>query len=425
MVANQRKTQLDSLVDRGSPICYGILKPGEDCPTGIPVIKVKNIQGGGVSQDKLLRTTPEIHEKYRRSEVKEGDLLLTIRGTIGRVAIVPKSLDGANITQDTVRIRVSSEDDPLYVFYALQCPQVQRKIELNTVGQAVKGINVAEVRKLEVFHPSGAEQKNIVQILSVWDKAITATERLLFNSHEQKEALIQQLLTGNRRLSREDKKFGLKKTTFGYIPADWEYPKIDVICSQLLEKNISGADYPVLSCSKHAGFVDSLKYFKKRVYSEDTSGYRVIPKDCFGFPANHIEEGSIGLQKIYEIGLVSPIYVVFVADQEKVNNDYLYALLKTEHYRQVFSAATNSSVDRRGSLRWKEFSSIHVPLPPLKEQNEIAAVIAIADKEIEALKSKLKCIKEEKNALMQQLLTGNLRVKMNGVAQNTQEISEI
>jgi len=281
---------------------------------------------------------------------------------------------------------------------------------LSRQGAGRYKLNKASLEKIPLLIPPVEEQKKIARILTTWDKAISKVEQLIANSQQKKKALMQQLLTGNRRLLNKDREFGFKKTTFGYIPSDWEYPKIGDVCSQISERNTSGADYPVLSCSKHEGFVDSLKYFKKRVYSEDTSGYRVIPRNCFGFPANHIEEGSIGLQKAYDVGIVSPIYVVFMADKDKVNNDYLYALLKTEHYRQIFSSATNSSVDRRGSLRWKEFSSIHVPLPPLTEQNKIASVIAIADGEIATLKNNLNCIKQGKKSLMQQLLTGKRRV---------------
>ncbi|KPL99564.1 hypothetical protein AN167_12585 [Vibrio splendidus] len=396
-------------------MCYGILKPGEHIPTGIPVIKVKNIKGGEVLTDDLLHTSVEIDKQYSRSKLKIGDILLTIRGTTGRVALVPKSLDNANITQDTARIRVSTSDDSKYLFYALHAPKVQQQIDLNTVGQAVKGINISEVKKLKIFHPPLPEQRKIAEILSTWDKAISTTEKLLETSKQQKKALMQQLLTGKKRLGIDSDSYCFQKTRYGDIPQDWEYPSIREICTQFSQKNTESKDLPVLSCSKHLGFVDSLKYFKKKVYSDDTSGYKVIPLNFFGFPSNHIEEGSIGLQRVYDKGIVSPIYVVFQSNQERVNNEYLFSLLKTEHYRQIFCAATNASVDRRGSLRWKEFSAIHVPLPPLKEQQKIATVLTAADKEIEVLETKLSHFKQEKKALMQQLLTGKRRVKIDEV----------
>ena len=88
-------------------------------------------------------------------------------------------------------------------------------------------------------------------------------------------------------------------------------------------------------------------------------------------------------------------------------------MLKTDHYRQIFGAATNASVDRRGSLRWKEFSMIHVPLPPLAEQEKISSVLLSAGKEILMFQKKLVALKNEKKALMQQLLTGKRRVLVN------------
>lgn len=158
--------------------------------------------------------------------------------------------------------------------------------------------------------------------------------------------------------------------------------------------------------------MESLKYFNKKVYSDDTSGYKIIRRGEFGFPSNHVEEGSIGLQNLYDIGIVSPIYIIFKADQKKIDNAYLYSLLKTDHYKQIFSASTNASVDRRGNLRWDEFGKIKIPVPSLAEQQKISSALFIADKEIEVIQAKLNVLRQEKKALMQQLLTGKRRVKM-------------
>lgn len=298
-----------------------------------------------------------------------------------------------------------------YMYYFLSREPLLRLIESHsqrTSGQT--GIEMDVLKSYPMPLPPFPEQKKIAQILSTWDQAITITEQLLANSQQHKKALMQQLLTGKKRLSMPANGYDFKKTRYGFIPNDWEYPAIKDVCTQVTEKNTESADYPVLSCSKYDGFVDSLKYFKKKVFSDDTSGYRLIHRGYFGFPSNHIEEGSIGLQNLYDTGIVSPIYVVFRAKPKKVDNTYLYAVLKTDHYRQIFGAATNASVDRRGSLRWKEFSLIHVPLPPLEEQKRIAAVLSTADQEISALQQKLGALKQEKKALMQQLLTGKRRV---------------
>ncbi len=303
--------------------------------------------------------------------------------------------------------------DREFMYYFLKRADLLQIIESysqRTSGQT--GIEMDVLKSFPMHLPPLPEQRKIAKILSTWDGAIRATERLISNSKNQKKSLLQQLVKGKKRFKKINGVNDFKKNSYGEIPRDWDYPQIKDICIPLTEKNTHKKDYPVLSCSKHIGFLDSLKYFKKKVFSDDTSGYRIIPKGCFGFPSNHIEEGSIGLQNIYEMGIVSPIYVIFKADQERVNNTYLFYLLKTEHYRQIFSAATNASVDRRGSLRWKEFKTIHIPLPSLEEQQKIADVIVNADKEIKTLEQQLSYLIQEKKSLMQQLLTGKRRVKI-------------
>ncbi|WP_421143494.1 restriction endonuclease subunit S [Aeromonas dhakensis] len=349
--------------------------------------------------------------------LEKGDMLIAMteqaEGLLGSALFVPENSkylhnQRLGLVQIIRQERVCLEF--LYLFF--NSPSSRRQITEQSTGTKVKHTSPDRLCSVVGLIPPLPEQKKIAQILSTWDQAISTTEQLLANSQQQKKALMQQLLTGKKRIGHKTGSYVFKSTRYGLLPEEWSYPAIKDFCHQISGKNNENMDYPVLSCSKYDGFVDSLNYFNKKVYSDDLSGYRVIPRGCFGFPSNHIEEGSIGLQNLYDYGFVSPIYVVFKANTAKVNNDYLIAQLKTDHYRQIFSASTNASVDRRGSLRWKEFSAIHVPLPPLKEQNKIAAVLKSAEQEIVLLTKKINALKQEKKALMQQLLTGKRRVKV-------------
>lgn len=349
------------------------------------------------------------YTNHAKKECVKGDLLITVKGS-GTGKVIEADSDYA-ISRQLMAVRAKNFDSK-FCYYNL-VSSVKRYED--AAAGLIPGISREDVLNTPIMIPPLPEQRKIAKILSTWDKAISTTEKLIETSKQQKKALMQQLLTGKKRLGIESGTYSFQKTRYGDIPQDWEYPSIREICSQYSQKNIDNKELPVLSCSKHLGFVDSLKYFKKKVYSDDTSGYKVIPLNFFGFPSNHIEEGSIGLQRVYDYGIVSPIYVVFQSDSKRVDNEYLFSVLKTEHYRQIFCAATNASVDRRGSLRWKEFSAIHVPLPSLEEQQKIAAVLKAADKEIEVLEAKLTHFKQEKKALMQQLLTGKRRVNVDNM----------
>jgi type I restriction enzyme S subunit len=157
------------------------------------------------------------------------------------------------------------------------------------------------------------------------------------------------------------------------------------------------------------GFVDSLGYFKNQVFSKDLSNYKLIRRGEIGYPANHVEEGSIGLQDLYDVALVSPIYVVF-GTHESINSYFLHRLLKLDSYRQVFATATNASVDRRGSLRWPAFSDIDVRIPAKAEQDAIATVLSDMDAEIAGLEARRGKTRQIKQGMMQQLLTGRVRL---------------
>lgn len=244
----------------------------------------------------------------------------------------------------------------------------------------------------------------------MWNAGIEQTEKLIELKEKVKKGLTQKLLFEKVQLEKWKIKW---VSTKGYIPAPGDLPvvKIGSIAKEVSKRNLKGEEIPVLSCTKHQGLVDSLKYFDKQVFSKDTSTYKVVEYGQFVYATNHIEEGSIGYQNQYPKGLVSPMYTVFETDQKQVSNGYLFKLLKTETFRQIFEINTSASVDRRGSLRWKDFSKLAVPLPTLDRQTEINGVLETAQQELDLLSNKLVLLKKQKRSLMQKLLTGEWRAK--------------
>jgi len=272
------------------------------------------------------------------------------------------------------------------------------------------GLTLSAINNALIPLPTLPEQIKIAEILYTWDEAIEQSRKLIEAKKRHKKALMQQLLTGKRRLQPYAKPNRKNSYRFFELPEDWACPQIKEIAQECSERNTSRHDLPVLACSKHLGFVESSEYFGKQVFSEDTSNYKIIRQGQFGFPSNHIEEGSIGLLQKQHIGLVSPIYTVFKCN-ENIIPEYLYAIFKTDTFRHIFKVSTNASVDRRGSLRWREFSLIHIPMPSTKEQRAIADVLKTSDDEIFQFETKLKALEKQKRGLMQKLLTGEVRVK--------------
>lgn len=243
--------------------------------------------------------------------------------------------------------------------------------------------------------PPLTEQRAIAEALSDVDGLLGALDLLIAKKRDIRQAAMQQLLTGQTRLPG--------------FHGEWEVKRIADIASPTSERNFGGETLPVLTCSKHLGFVDSLGFFKNQVFSKDLSTYKIIRRGQVGYPANHVEEGSIGLQDLYDVAVVSPIYVVFSVG-ERVNSFFLHRLLKLDSYRQKFKTATTSSVDRRGSLRWPAFSEVTVSLPSLPEQTAIFKVLTEMDAELAGLEKRREKTRALKQAMMQELLTGRTRL---------------
>lgn len=392
---------------------YGLSTPS--CPDGhIPILGMKNIDDGRLVLGDLAYVNISDGElaDYR---LESGDLLFNRTNSldlVGKTAIFAESRDFVCASY-LVRFRLRRDMvDPQFVCFFFNTPHSERVLrQLATKAIAQANINPTALQKMfQLPVPPMSEQKAIVEKLLCWDVGILKLESLLAAQVERKRGLMQQLLTGQTRF-KEFVKSGKKvNTRYGAFPEDWSQVHIGDIADEVGKKNGGGTKLPVLSCTKHRGLVNSLEYFGKRIFSEDTSTYRIVERGEFAYATNHVEEGSIGYQNLHDAALISPMYTVF-RTRPGLDHEFFWKLIKTELYRHIFEVNTSGSIARRGALRWDEFALIKVFLPSEPEQKRIAAVLNTCDREIELLQKQLAALKEQKRGLMQKLLTGEIRVK--------------
>ena len=151
-------SRLIDLVDDARPITYGILMPGPDQEAGVKYVRVVDMRNGGIDLSAVRTTTQAISNAYKRSLLKAGDLLMSIRGHVGRLTVVPMELEGANITQDTARFAITGAA-PFFVRECLRTPGFQRWMAKHTKGVAVRGINLGDVKLMPIIVPSAAAQQ--------------------------------------------------------------------------------------------------------------------------------------------------------------------------------------------------------------------------------------------------------------------------
>jgi type I restriction enzyme, S subunit len=251
--------------------------------------------------------------------------------------------------------------------------------------------------KIPCVLPPIQEQTAITNLLTTWDKAIQTTTTLISQKEQRKKWLMQQLLTGKKRLRGFSEK--------------WRHIHISEVAKEVSIKNKKDKQLIVLSCTKYDGLVPSLEYFGRKIYADDVSTYKIVPENHFAYATNHIEEGSIGYQSDYEKALISPMYTVFKTNVT-VNDYFFFRLLKSHYMIHEYNARMEGSIDRRGGLRWDAFSIIKIYMPPFEEQTAISNLLQTADKDIQLLKVKVDQLKEQKKGLMQLLLTGRKRLQL-------------
>ncbi len=191
---------LEQLTDPTRVICYGILMPKAHVEDGVLYVKVRDMKGDIINVASLQRTSPKIAAEYQRASLKTGDILLAIRGTYGRVAEVPKELEGGNITQDTARLAISIPTDAAFVSWQLRSPRLQKYFQDVARGVAVKGVNIGDVRPAAIALPPLNEQKRIVTELG---RRLTALKHIeaqitfgLEQTKDLRRSLFRQALSG-------------------------------------------------------------------------------------------------------------------------------------------------------------------------------------------------------------------------------------
>ncbi len=166
-------------------------------------------------------------------------------------------------------------------------------------------------------------------------------------------------------------------------PEDWDVRKLGDFATSVNTRFSEQINAPILSMTKHKGFVKSLEYFNKQVFSNDISNYKLVTKNNFAYATIHLDEGSIGLLKDFENGYISPMYTVFTVDST-VNHVYLLLLMKTEPYLYKYDALGEGTVNRRKSVKFSELSKLKIPLPLLSEQQKIASILSNIDSQIQS-----------------------------------------
>lgn len=382
-------------------------KSGLKDPITVPYLRVANVQDGRVLLNEVKEIQIERHQLERYS-LQYGDVLMNEGGDydkLGRGDVWREQIKPCLHQNHVFAVRPDSKLLDSFFLAALAASNYGKTYFLGCAKRSTNlaSINSTQIKEFPVLLPPLPEQKKIAQILSTWDQAITAIERLLENSQQRKKGLMQWLLTGKERLPGFD--------------GTWEEVTLGSLFNRVTTRN-EGQSTNVVTISGQQGLIRQQEFFNKSVASETLDNYFFLKRGQFAYNksySNGYPMGAIKRLNRYEDGVVTTLYICFeLADERTADSDFYEQYFESGQLNKGLMQVAHEGGRAHGLLNVKpsDFFALKALKPPRDEQKAIASLLVTADCEIQAQKSRLEQLKIEKKALMQQLLTGKRRVKL-------------
>lgn len=302
-----------------------------------------------------------------------------------------------------IKIRKSLADIK-YVFYTL----IYKYKNIRELGHGgnQKNLNLSLIRRIKISLPPLPEQQKIAQILSTWDQAIEKTEQLIEKKQRLKKGLMQQLFKGKMRFEEFKEANELQKTKIGLIPKDWQIKKASEIFDNVSVKN-NDVHEALLSATQEYGVIPrNMLEGKVTMPNGNLNTFKLVEKGDFVISLRTFQGG---IEYSYYRGLVSPAYTV-IKEKLPINKDFYRHFFKTKDFISRLASSVIGIRDGK-QINYSDFKLLQIIYPPIEDQNKIAGILNRIEKEIEIWKSYNKKLKQQKKGLMQQLLTGRIRVK--------------
>jgi len=400
---------LSELTEPQRPISYGIVQTGPNVANGVRCLRVLDINGGRINKTELITTSKLISNSYRRTVLRAGDLVMPLRGKVGDVGLVDEELQGANLTRGVALIAIRPGWSPMYCQQVISSTSTRRRLEQAMNGSALQEIPIASLRSFKISVPKTlSEQHVIAEVLSNVDGLLGGLDRLIAKKRDIKQFALQQLLTGQTRLPRFHSEWNVKrlgdagKCLRGVsYRGDSDLSRHDTANTKRLLRSNNVRNAIVVT--------DEVQFVNAARVSKD----QILRKNDILICLANGSKALVGKAGIYTVTdgyeyTFGAFMGCFRTGCAEANPAYVFYLFLTERYREyVNNLLAGSSIN---NLRPSSIESFEFSMPPLPEQNAIVEVLLGIDAELQKLEHQRSKTLEVKQGMMQQLLTGAVRL---------------
>lgn len=363
-------------------------------------LSASNVTKTGFKFNSCLFISQEREQLLGKGRLQRNDLVLTTRGTVGNAAYYDSLVPYENIRINSGMVIIRNRDsqiDTRFVYLLLSSDVIQDQIKRIAFGSAQPQLTVATIKKLKIPLPPLPEQRKIAEILSTWDEAIDLTEQLIAAKQRRKQALMQRLLTGQVRFPE----FAPPEANLGsnLLPHGWKTDLLGNIVMFLDERRkpvkqndrekIRGT-IPYYGASGIIDYVDDYIFDDELILLGEDGANILTRSTRLVFRVS----GKCWINNHAHV----------IKPKSSMDIDYLCEYLESLSYVQYNTGTAQPKLTK------ETCQSIPVVIPPLEEQIRISSVLRLCDEELDLHQQKLAALRRQKQGLMQQLLTGRLRV---------------
>jgi len=283
--------------------------------------------------------------------------------------------------------------------YLFRNPQVKKALKTIATGSKVYGVSKGNLEKFKIVLPTPLEQKKIAKIISTWDMAIYKQEHLIAAKETFKKGLMQILLTGKKRFDGFDDEWEEETIgSIGEVVSGLTYSPDNVKKSGLLVLRSSNVQNRKLD-------------FKDNVYVDVNEGsYNPLKENDILICVRNGSKRLIGKNAIIDKKTEGKAFGAFMSVFRSDRNKYMFHLFDTDFYKKEIHKNLGATINSINGGNLKKFK---FPFPKEKERKKITEVLNGLETELKLLEHQLEQLKNQQQGLMQQLLTGAVRVKIN------------
>lgn len=402
------------------------LKSSDYTKSGVRILQLQNIGDGEFKDEYKIYTSEKKADELISCNIYPLEIILSKMGDpVARACMIPRFESRFLMASDGIRLVCNkAKFDNIFVLEYINF-NIFRSIAIRrSTGSTRQRIGLKDLKKIPFPLPPLPEQKKIAKILSTWDKAIEKTKQLIEQKKLLKKGLMQQLLTGKVRFGEFVKKKGYKKTKLGIIPKDWNEDLLGTLCGYIKGYAFKSKDYCEngvrvirISDTNANSIKDDSPIFIPKELAPNFEKWKLFKNDLVFTTVGSrppLYDSMVGkvikVEEKHEGSLLNQNAVI-IRGKKLINQIFLFNQFKTNRYLKYVETIVRGNANQV-SITLNDLFKFKISIPPLPEQMKIAKVLNTCDQAVEKLEEQLIQLQQQKKGLMQQLLTGATRVKV-------------